>query len=99
MGQPDANFLARPNKAFEMGGDEIDQQHAADQVAAGKNRDFPGCRFRPPINEEAAEELVLRLEQAQLDLGERAPENQYQAKAETDDRQAQRGEEGNQAIK
>ena len=91
-------MLAREGKAPELRGDEIDQQHPADEVAAREDGDSPRGAFRPPVDEEAAEELVLGLVKAQVHLRQRAPEDQHQAQRQAHDRQAQRREEADQAV-
>ena len=74
---------------------QIDEEQATDQITTWKDRDFPRSAFWSPIDQEAAEEFILRFEQSQIDLGQRAPENEDHAKKQADDSQAQRREEIN----
>ena len=88
VNHPDADLFARPFEASEMRGNEIDQEQAADQITAGKNRHLPRSAFWSPIYQKAAEKLILRFEQSEIDLRERAPEDQDQAQEKASDGQA-----------
>src|SRR5262249_54730904 len=93
---PDAHFFARPGEPGEMRAQEVDQQHTPDEIASGKNRNFPTSSFRPPINEETAELFVLRFIQTQIDLRQCTDENQHQTKSQANHRQLQRAKESDE---
>ena len=99
MDHPEADLARREGKAPALGGDEVDKQHPADEVAAREDGDSPRGAFGPPIDEEAAKEFVLGLVKAQVHLGARAAgEDQDQAQRQAHNRQAQRREEVDQAV-
>ena len=58
-----------------MRGDQIHEQHAAQQPAARPDRNSPILSLGAPIDEKALEVLGLRDVQAQFDLRERANEH------------------------
>jgi len=64
---------------------QVNQEQAADQITAGKNRDFPGSALWSPINEAAAEKFILRFEQPKIDLRKRALENEDQTEEKAGD--------------
>ena len=65
-------------EALDVGRQKIDQQDQADEPAAREDGNFPVAAPGRPINEKAAEELRLRGVKPQMDLGQRADEDENQ---------------------
>ena len=98
MHHPKAGLAGGEAKAPDLRRDEIEDQHPADKIATREDGDSPRGALRPPVNDEAAEELILGLVQAQIHLRQGAPKDQHQAQRQAHNRQAQRREEADQAI-
>ena len=75
MYDPNTCFLFGPLETSDVGGDQVDQQHTAEKITSGKNGDLKRGAFRYPINEKAAKELVLGLEQTDFNLRKCADED------------------------
>ena len=90
MSEMNAEFAPGPTETFRVRRDQIDQQHGADKMAAGKNRNFKAAAFRRPPDEQTLEIALLRLMNTEMNLGERAGEDQRHRRGQTDDRQLQR---------
>src|SRR5581483_5769621 len=99
MNEEDSDFLFRPFETFNMGGQKVDEQDQAEKPTARQNRNLQARSGRRPIDEEAAKELGLDGVETQIDLGNRAGEDQDDSQAKTDDRQAQRGNGVEDAVK
>src|SRR5881396_3791040 len=98
MNDPDPGFFASPFEPGDVRGDEIDQQQATQQITPWENGYLEGRALWRPINQEAAKELVLRLEQTEINLSECAGEHQHDAKRQTDDSETQGTEEANEPV-
>ena len=85
-------------EAADVGGDQIHQQHRADQVAAGKHRDFETAGCRGPPDEPALEILFLDEIQAEPHLRQRPGKHQHQRRGETKEGEAQRGDSFQQSV-
>ncbi len=66
------------------------EQHGADEMAAGKNRNLEAASFRRPPHEHALEVTLLRFVDPEMNLSERAGKNQRHRRRKTSDRQLQR---------
>src|SRR5262249_26570317 len=95
MSEMDAEFAPGPAETFRVRGDEIDQQHRANQMPPGKNRDLEASPFRRPPHEHALEITLLRLVNPEMHLRDRASKNQRHPRCETHNRQLQRSNETN----
>ena len=93
VSQMNAEFAPGPAKTFPVRSDQINQQHRTDEMPAGKNRNFEAATFRRPPNEQALEIALLRFVNAEMDLRERAGEDEHHGRDEADDRQLQRGDQ------
>ena len=98
VGQMDAELAPAPAETFHMSGDQIDEQDAADQMTAGKNRDAESASFRRPPDKQALEIALLRFVNPEMHLGERPGEDQRHRRGQTGDRQLQRGKEINESV-
>src|ERR1041385_1088050 len=98
VNHPDADLAAREMKPAHVRCNEIQQQHAADEVATRQNRKLPGRALWSPKNKQAAEEFVLRLVKPQLHLGQSAGENKNKAQKQANDGESERAEEINDTI-
>ena len=85
MREVDAGFPPGELEAFEMRGEQIQQQHRADEIAAGKNRRHPPDVARFAQDKVAAKPARLPVPQALVDLRERAEEDEGDGKAERPD--------------
>src|SRR5580692_9493279 len=89
----DAELPPGELKAMDVRGDEIDEQHSADEITAGKNRDMPARALRPPPNQETAEPARLCLVKPLVHLRERPQEYEFHRERQANHREAQRTEE------
>src|SRR5262249_42889067 len=96
MDDPDTRFLFRPFETGDVGREQVDQQQTAQKITSRKNRNPEGCALGRPIDEETAKELVLRLQQPDFHLGQRAGKNQDNSQAQANDREAERAKEANE---
>ena len=92
MNQQDADFPFAGLIITEMRDEQVDEQHGADEVTAGEDGNVKTRAIRGPINEKAAEEFVLGLVEAEMHLGDGAPEHNHAAEHEAGDRQLERRE-------
>ena len=76
-----------------MCSDKINEQHCADEMAAGKNRNFKTAPFRRPPHEHALEITLLCFVNPEMNLRQRTGKNQRHPRDQTDNRQLQRGNE------
>src|SRR5207302_9004013 len=90
MSEMDAELATGPPETFRVRGDEIDQQHRANQMASGENGNFKASSFRRPPHEHALEITLLRLVNPEMHLRDRADKNQRHSRRETNNRQLQR---------
>src|SRR5262249_7632848 len=90
MSEMDAEFAPGPAETFRVRGEEIDQQHRANQMAAGKNGDLKASSIRRPPHEHALKITLLRLVNPEVHLRDRASKNQRHPRCETNNRQLQR---------
>ena len=81
-----------PAKTFRVRGDQIDQQHSADEMSARENRNSEAAPFRRPPNQHALEITLLCFMNSEMNLRQRAGENKRHPGRETNDRQLQRRE-------
>ncbi len=79
----DAEFAPGPTEAADVRGDQIHQQHRADQVAAGKHRDAEAAGGRGPPDEPALEILFLDEIQAEAHLRQGSGKDQHQRRGQT----------------
>ena len=93
MRQLDAGFLPAELETIKVRGDEVDEEQAADEVAAGENRDGDLRAGQAPHHEEAAEIFFLHRPDAEVDLVERGDEHQDEGEQQQDDRELERHEE------
>jgi len=99
MNHPDPQFLAVKLKTAEVTGNEVEQEDATQEISSRKDGNFPGGALGSPVNEEAAEKLVLHFVGAKMDLRERSPKDEDESEREARDGQPERGEEFDEAIK
>ena len=90
VGEMNAEFAPRPAETFYMRGDEVDQQHGADEMAARKNRNVKSAPVRRPPHKHALEITLLRFVDPEMDLRQRARENQRHCRRQANDCQFQR---------
>src|SRR5262249_14174546 len=93
MGQLDADLSPGKLEAIEMGGREIDQQHAADEIAAREDGDHQVGTGNPPHDEEAAKVFLLHRPDAEVHLVERRDEDQDERQDQQPDGELERDEE------
>ena len=99
MDHPQADLLPLKLESLNVGRHQVGEEQTADQIAAREHRYFPTGALRPPINQEAAKELVLGFVQPQIHLRQRADKNQHQPQAQTGHGEAQRTEKLDQPVK
>ena len=85
-----AEFPPRPTETLRVRGDQIDQQDRADEMSAGKNRNLETAAFRRPPDKQALKVTLLRFVNTEMNLRERAGEDEHHRRGEADDRQLQR---------
>jgi hypothetical protein len=73
--------------------DEINEQHCADEMAAGKNRNLEAATFRRPPHEHALKISLLRFMDPEMNLSKRARKNEGHPRCQTNDRQLERRDE------
>src|SRR5581483_6871637 len=98
MRQVDPQFFPGELKALDVGGNQIQQQYAANQITAGKYRHLPAGTLRAPPDNEAAEPPALRQVETIIHLGHRPEKNQQHRQSKTDDGQSERGEKLDNAV-
>src|SRR6188474_1900431 len=76
-----------------MRSDQVDEQQAADEIAAGEHRYRDGGARELLQYEERVEEFLLHAPDAELHLRECRPEDQNDREGKQDDRQLERDEE------
>ena len=92
VSEMNSEFFPSPTKTFRVGRDEIHQQDRADEMAAWENWNFKTRTFRRPPNQQALEITLLRFMNSEMNLRQRACENERHSRREADDRQLQRRE-------
>ena len=80
-------------ETFGVRGDQIDEQHRADEMAAGKNWNLEAATLRRPPDKQALEITLLRFVNAEMNLRKRAGKDEHHGRGQTDDRQLQRRDE------
>ena len=98
MRQMNAEFSPGQTKTLQMRSDKVNKQHRADEMPAGKNRNFETATFRWPPNKQALKITLLRFVNAEMNLSEGAREDEHDRCGKTDDRQLQRCKEINQSV-
>src|SRR5207245_8068025 len=71
MDHENADLLPSQTEALNVGGDQVDQEHGAEQVSSRKHGNFP-IASRRPVNKKAPEEAMLGGIEPFIDLGKRA---------------------------
>jgi hypothetical protein len=89
VGEMNAQFSPGPAETFCMRSDEINEQHSADEMATGENRDLEPASFRWPPHEHALEITLLRFVDPEMNLRQCASKNQRHTRRQTNDRQLQ----------
>src|SRR2546423_496666 len=90
MREMNPHFPPAPAKTFYVRGDKIDQQHGADEMATGENRDLESAPVRRPPNKHALEITLLRFVYPEMDLRQRPRKDKRHPRRKTNDRQLQR---------
>ena len=90
VGEMNAQLSPGPTETFCVRSDEINEQHRADEMAAGKNRDLEAASLRRPPHEHALEITLLRFVNPEMHLRQRAGKNQRHPYRKTDNCQLQR---------
>jgi hypothetical protein len=70
-----------------MRSDEINEQHCANEMTTRENRDLEATSVRWPPHKHALEITLLCVMDPQMNLGQRASEDQCHRRRQTDDRQ------------
>jgi hypothetical protein len=86
-----AGLFPRQGEAFDVGGDEVDQQQRTDEIAARENRDREALDVLE--DDEALEPFLLHRPDAEVDLVDGGQENEQGREAEQRHGEAQRDEE------
>ena len=86
------SWLGFPAEAPDMRADEIHQEDAAEQMAAGEDRNFEFAGRSLPPDEQTLEIAFLHRVDVQMHLGEGACEHEQETGRETVDRQLQRAD-------
>src|SRR5437660_2960774 len=77
VNHPDADFFSSQFEPLKVRRHQIDEENTPEQIAAGKDGNFPGRPGWRPINKETAEKFVLGFKQAELDLRKSSPKDQH----------------------
>src|SRR4029453_17672568 len=93
-----AKFPPGQMKTLQMRSDKVNKQHCADKMPAGENRNFEAATFRRPPNKQALEITLLRFVNAEMNLSERAREDEHHRCGKADDRELQRCKEINHSA-
>ena len=93
-----AKFSPGKTKTLQMRSDKVNKQHCADEMPAWENRNFKAATFRRPPNKQALEIALLRFVNAEMNLSDRAREDEHHRSGEAYDRQLQRCKEINQSA-
>src|SRR6267142_554699 len=99
MNHKDSDLLPCEGKALGMSREKIDQQHAADEITPGENRQSPLGACRGPPDEEAAKVSVLGRKKPLVGLRQCSDEHQQDSQAKKKNRQTQRAENVHNAMK
>ena len=85
VGEMDPELFPGPTKTFHVRGNKINEQYRADQVTSGKNRNSkPGTLGRPP-NQPALKIALLRFMNSEVNLRQRAGEDERHPRRQTND--------------
>ena len=90
MGEMNAELAPGPMETFGVSRDQIDEQHRADEVAPGEDRNLETATLRRPPDEQTLKIALLRFVNAKMNLGNRAGKDERHGRSETNDRQLQR---------
>ena len=94
----DADLFSAQFKTLDVSGDKICEENTTQQPAAGQDRNFPGSALGLPVDEQAAEILLLCGVEPNFHLRQGAEEDQHQGNDQTGHRQLERREEVEQFI-